>query len=185
MAVAAAAAVVSLAVASIAGGIALKVSDSGKAGFGGELYFNGRDVKLPIGYIQRCYTFTETWSKPANNAMWKDFPDLQGQIAFFEDDDCKGKNVVTRSSTKGSIDFKGTALHRKEISSVIIWSYSAYPVQGLVHVNRESTQLRAVEDTLELNSTSDCYNTYGNSSWDGDTEAGCAAPLNETCQDPK
>ncbi|RLN10570.1 hypothetical protein BBJ28_00019597 [Nothophytophthora sp. Chile5] len=94
--------------------------------FDGVLVFNDGAAMFSVDHVQRCYTFTKAWSAPAESAKWKEFPDLQGQIAFFEDDDCKGKRVVASHKRKGAANFENTKLYHKGISSVILWIDSVY-----------------------------------------------------------
>ncbi|RLN89305.1 hypothetical protein BBJ28_00017917 [Nothophytophthora sp. Chile5] len=133
--------------------------------FDGILVFNDGDAMFYIDHVQRCYTFTKAWSAPAESAKWKEFPDIQGQIAFFEDDDCEGKRVVASHKQKGTANFENTKLYHKEISSVIIWIGSVYPLHGLVHVKKEeSAKLATIANDSDANSTFDNYNAHSSSS---------------------
>ncbi|RLN10571.1 hypothetical protein BBJ28_00019596 [Nothophytophthora sp. Chile5] len=137
------------------------------SGESGVIYFNDGKERFSIDSVQRCYTFTADWSKPLESANWENFPDVKGQVAFFEAGNCKETPVVTSISPSAKTDFKGTRIYHKTVSSIIIWAYSVYPVNGLVHATKkETTLLEATTNTSESNATVGYYPIDDNSSWE-------------------
>ncbi|RLN89307.1 hypothetical protein BBJ28_00017915 [Nothophytophthora sp. Chile5] len=161
--------IVDLAVGGAAGGILaghLSSKNDDSEPFGGKLFLDGGALYIPMDYAQRCYSFA--WGR-FGSAKWKNFPDVEGQIAFFEKDECQGEHRVTSNKRNGQFNFAG---EKKWVASAMITTYSAYPLRGLetVRSKTESTRLRATSNASGVNSTVEYYRAQVNSSWEEDMD---------------
>ncbi|RLN10568.1 hypothetical protein BBJ28_00019595 [Nothophytophthora sp. Chile5] len=168
--------IVDLAVGGAAGGILaghLSNKNDDSEPFGGKLFLDDGALYIPMDYVQRCYSFA--WGH-FGSAKWKNFPDVEGQVAFFEKDECQGKHRVTSNKRNGQFNFAG---EKKWVASAMITTFSVYPLRGLEHVRSktESTMLRATSNTSEVDLTVEYYPTYVNSSWEEDMEEVGLTPL--------
>ncbi|KAK1930480.1 hypothetical protein P3T76_014151 [Phytophthora citrophthora] len=112
--------------------------------------------RFNFGTSQRCYNIVDCFNNKASSASWINAPKA-AWLAFYDDEDCSGKQYVSKTTPSGEMKFAPVDLDNK-ISSFMQWEYATFPLKGFVDICNDAA-------ILAVNATSNATEV-------GDAEAG-------------